>query len=75
MLKRTLATRCAGFSRPSVEAIGESIRVRRIAPRIGQLGEGRIGRIGFAQRQSVLLSFGYLMTSCARVSILWGGPV
>jgi hypothetical protein len=38
-------------SGPSVEAIGESIHVQRGAPRIGQLGEVRIGGIKFAASQ------------------------
>jgi hypothetical protein len=44
--------RLGGVSGSSVEVTGESIRVRRCAPGIGQLGEVRIGWIGFAKRQS-----------------------
>jgi len=48
--------------RRSVGAIGESIRVRRCAPRRGRLGEVRIGRIERAARQ-VSLAAAYCMTS------------
>ena len=40
-------------SGPSVQAIGESIRVRRCAPRTERLGEGRIG---FAEAVGVAVS-------------------
>jgi hypothetical protein len=46
-LWRAIDGRSGSLNGPSVEAIGESIRVRRCAPRIGLFGEVRIGRIEF----------------------------